>query len=181
MLKVLDLYSNLQHDAAALIVAFSLASWFAECFPLAPLLYLLGPDNEAALALRLMGCFCRRAILLCDVDIAALGTLPRDLCPTLLVNQRDLGRRLTRVLFAANNRHFAIARGKDEIHAYGAKAFASVPEFADGAGVRVSLSPTGCLGRSAIRNIGHNSPSSAASFAPIKLSLIWRNLRAILG
>jgi hypothetical protein len=91
MLKVLDLYSNLQHDAAALIVVFSLASWFAECFPVAPLLYLLGPDNEATLALRLMGYFCRRPILLSDVDIAALGTLPRDLCPTLLVNQRDLG------------------------------------------------------------------------------------------
>jgi hypothetical protein len=45
------------------------------------------------------------------------------------------------VLLAANDRHFAIARGKDEIHAYGAKAFASVPEFADGASVRVSLSP----------------------------------------
>ena len=141
MLKVLDRYSNFQHDAAALIVAFCLASWFAECFPVAPLLYLLGPDNEATLALRLMGCFCRRPILLSDVDIAALGTLPRDLCPTLLVNQRDLGRRVTRVLLAANNRHFAIARGKDEIHAYGAKAFASVPELADGAGVRVSLSP----------------------------------------
>ena len=35
----------------------------------------------------------------------------------------------------------AIARGRGEIHAYGAKAFASVPEFANGTGVRVSLSP----------------------------------------
>ena len=88
-----------------------------------------------------MGCLCRRSILLSEIDVAALSTLPRDLNPTLLVNQRDLGRRVTRVLLAANDRHFAIARGKGEIHAYGAKAFASIPEFADPTGVRVSLSP----------------------------------------
>jgi hypothetical protein len=61
--------------------------------------------------------------------------------PTLLVNQRDLGRRVTRVLLASNDRHFSIARGKGTIYAYGAKAFASVPESANETGVRVSLSP----------------------------------------
>ena len=141
MLKFLSRYASLAPDAAAFIVAFGLSSWFVDCFPVAPILYLLGPDNEVTLLLRLMGCFCRRPILLSEVDIAALGTLPRDLNPTLLVNQRDLGRGVTRVLLAANDRHFAIARGKGEIYAYGAKAFASVPEFADTTGVRVSLSP----------------------------------------
>jgi hypothetical protein len=141
MLKFLGGYANLLPDAAVLMVAFALASWFVDCFSVAPLLYLLGPDNEATLLLRLMGCLCRRPILLSEVDIAALGTLPRDLDPTLLVNQRDLGRRMTRVLLAANDRHFSIARGKGAIYAYGAKAFAAVPDFADGTGVRVSLSP----------------------------------------
>jgi hypothetical protein len=60
----------------------------------------LGPDNEVTVLLRLMGCLCRRPILLSEVDVAALSTLPRDLNPTLLVNQRDLGRRVTRVLSA---------------------------------------------------------------------------------
>ena len=49
---------------------------------------------------------------------------------------------MTRVLLASNDRHFSIARGKGAISVYGAKAFASVPEFADARGVRVSLSPT---------------------------------------
>jgi hypothetical protein len=142
MLRFLGRYASLPPDVAALIVAFALSSWVSDCFPVAPLLYLLGPGNEATLLLRLMGCLCRRPILLSEVDIAALGTLPRDLDPTLLVNQRALGRRVTQVLLAANDRHFAIARGKREIYAYGAKAFASVPEFADATGVRVSLSPT---------------------------------------
>jgi hypothetical protein len=141
MLKFLSRYASLLPDAATLIVAFGLSSWFTDCFSVAPKLYLLGPDNEATLLLRLLGCLCRRPILLSEVDIAALSTLPRHLDPTLLVNQRDLGRRVTRVLLAANDRHFAIAHGKGEIYAYGAKAFASVPEFADATGVRVSLSP----------------------------------------
>ncbi|MBZ5652941.1 MAG: hypothetical protein LAO18_20925, partial [Acidobacteriia bacterium] len=142
MIRILGRYANVQPDAAALIVAFALSSWFADCFPVAPLLYLLGPDNEATLVLRLMGCLCRRPILLSDLDIAALSTLPSSLDPTLLVNQRNLGRPLTRVLLASNDRHFRVARGRGEIHAYGAKAFASVPEFADATGIRISLSPT---------------------------------------
>ena len=142
MLTFLGRYASLAPAASALIVAFSVSSWFVDCFNVAPILYLLGPENEVTVLLRLMGCLCRRPILLSEVDIAALGTLPRDLNPTLLVNQRDLGRRMTRVLLAANERHFAIARGKGEIYAYGAKTFASVPEFADATGIRVSLSPT---------------------------------------
>lgn len=141
MLKFLDGYATLLPDAAALMVAFALASWFVDCFSVAPSLYLLGPDNEATLLLRLLGCLCRRSILLSDIDIAALATLPRNLDPTLLVNQRDLGRRVTRVLLASNDRHFSIARGRGAIYAYGAKSFASVPEFANGTGVRVSFSP----------------------------------------
>jgi hypothetical protein len=141
MLEFLDRYANLPPDAAALIVAFGLSSWFTDCFAVAPLLYLLGPHNEATALLRLMGCFCRRPILLSEIDVAALGTLPRHLNPTLLVSQHNLSRRVTRVLLAANDRHFAIARGRGEIYAYGSKAFVSVPEFADATGVRVSVSP----------------------------------------
>ncbi len=141
MSRFLDRYANLPPGAKEVIVAFALASWFVDCFPVAPLLHLVGPDNEITRLLRLMGCLCRRPILLGDLDLPALSTLPSDLAPTLLVNQRNLGRRLTHVLLASNDRHFRVARGKREIHAYGAKAFASVPEFANGVGVRVSLPP----------------------------------------
>lgn len=141
MLNFLHRYANLLPDVAAVVVAFALASWFVDAFHAAPLLYLLGPDHEASLLLRLMGCLCRRPILLSDIDIGALGTLPSNLDPTLLVNQRNLGRRVTHVLLASKDRHFRIARGCGEIHAYGAKAFAAVPEFANETGVRISISP----------------------------------------
>lgn len=141
MLKFLDRYARLPPDAAALIATFALSSWVEDCFVVTPMLHLLGPDGEVTRVLRLLNCLCRRPILLSDFDVAALSTLPRNLDPTLLVNQRDLGRRLTRVLLATNDRYFRVARGKGEIHANGAKAFASVPEFANGAGVRISLPP----------------------------------------
>ena len=75
-------HASLSPDAACLLVAFCLASWFSDCLPVAPLLYLLGPHNETALVLRLLGCLCRRPVLLSDVDVPALATLPSHLEPT---------------------------------------------------------------------------------------------------
>jgi hypothetical protein len=141
MLNFLTRYAHLSPDAAALLVAFALASWFPDCVPVAPILYLLGPDNEARLVLRLLGCLCRRPVLLGDIDMAALATLPSRLDATLLIDQRNLARRVTRVLLASNNRYFRIAHGNGQLNIYGAKAFSAAPEFANGTGVRVSLSP----------------------------------------
>jgi hypothetical protein len=79
--------------------------------------------------------------LLGDVDIAALATLPGQLDATLLVNQRSLTQRVSRILQASNNRHFRIARGNGQLNVYGAKAFSADPESADGIGLHLSLSP----------------------------------------
>jgi hypothetical protein len=57
-------YARLLPDAAAVLVAFTFASWFADSLPVTPILYLLGPENEASLVLRLLGCVCRRPLLL---------------------------------------------------------------------------------------------------------------------
>ena len=56
MLQFLTDYAHLLPDSAALLVAFALASWFTDRLPLAPILYLLGPDIEVRLVLRLMSC-----------------------------------------------------------------------------------------------------------------------------
>ena len=111
MLEFLSRYAHLMPDAAALVVAFALASWFVDCAPVAPLLYLLGPDAETTLLLRLLGCLCRRPILLSDIDLPAVRTLPSGLNATLLINQRSLARHIKRVLLGSNNRHFCTARG----------------------------------------------------------------------
>ena len=141
MREFLSRYFGLAPHAADLLIAFALASYFVDCFPVAPVLYLLGPDNEAGLILRLLGCLCRRSVLLGDIDMAALGTLPSDAEATLLINQRNLAPRVTRILLASNNRHFCIARGNGLLNAYGAKAFSADPELADGIGMHLGLSP----------------------------------------
>src|ERR1039458_608604 len=141
MREFLSRYVGLAPEAAALLIAFALATYFVDCLPVAPVLYLLGPDNEAGLVLRLLGCLCRRPVLLGDIDMAALGTLPSQLDATLLINQRNLAQRVTRILLASNNRHFCIARGNGQLNAYGAKAFSADPELADGIGMHLSLSP----------------------------------------
>jgi hypothetical protein len=46
MLKFLGRYANLQPDAAAVIVAFGLSSWFTDCFSVAPLLVFAGPSQR---------------------------------------------------------------------------------------------------------------------------------------
>ena len=141
MLAFLSRYANLRPDVAALLVAFALASWFVDCVPVAPILQLLGPGNEAGLALRCLGCLCRRPVLLSRVDVPALATLQSHVDATLLISQRNLPRQVMGVL-AANDRHFCVARGDGQLHTYGAKAFSADPEFWSEIGVRVNLSPT---------------------------------------
>lgn len=142
MRECLSRYVSLTSEGADLFIAFALASHFVDCLPVAPVLFLLGPENETSLVLRLLGCFCRRPLLLGAIDIAALATLPSQLDATLLINQRNLPQRVVRILQASNNRHFCIARGNGRLNIYGAKAFSADPEFEDRIGVHLSLSPT---------------------------------------
>lgn len=138
----LSTYACLQPEVADLFVAFGLATWFCDVMTVAPVLYLLGPDGAVSQPLRLLGCFCRRPILLGDIDFAGLSTLPRRLGATLLINQRHLGRRVQRTLLASNRRHFGLVHGSERLDLFGGKAF-SCEDFSDVAsGLRVSLSPT---------------------------------------
>ena len=142
MLKFLSRYICLAPEAAAILTAFALVSHFVDCFPLAPVIFLSGPGNETGLVLRLLGCLCRRPILLSDVDVKALATLPNELGPTLLIHNHQLTRAVSRVLVASNDRHFRIARGKGQLHTHGAKALLGNPGFVTGTGLRISVPPS---------------------------------------
>ena len=142
MLAFLSRYANLAPDVAALLVAFALATWFVDCAPIAPILQVLGPGNEAGLALRCLGYLCRRPVLLSRVDVPALATLPNHFDATLLISQSNLPRQVMGVLAASMDRHFSVARGNTQLHTYGARAFSGDSEFLNGIGVRVHLSPT---------------------------------------
>jgi len=135
-------YANPSADAAGILTAFSFASWFVDCLPLAPVLVLVGPESEVSQILRLLGCTCRRSLLLGDVDMAALATLPAQLAPTLLLDQRGLRPGVTRVLLASRNRHFRVARGKRFLELYGAKVFTADAGSMAAPGIEVCISPS---------------------------------------
>ena len=137
----LSTYAHLQAEVADILVAFALTSWFCDCMPVAPVLYLFGPENGVSQMLRLLGCVCRRPVLLGDVDFAGLATLPKRLGATLLLNQRDLGQRVRRALLASNRRHFCVVRGSGRLDLYGAKAFSCEGPLMVQDGLKVSLSP----------------------------------------
>ena len=134
-------YAHLQPEAAALLVAFAISTWFCDCMPVAPVLCLFGPDSAVSHVLRLLGCLCRRAVLLGDFDFEGLVSLPNRVGATLLINQRDLGRRVRRALLASNRRYFCVVRGKGRLDLYGAKAFSCGDSLVNEHGLRVSVSP----------------------------------------
>ena len=135
-------YVQLAPGTAALLVAFAVASWFHDCLPIAPVLYLLGSEKEAKLVLRLLSTLCRRSLLLADIDVAALRTLPEGLNVTLLLSQRDLSKRVRKFLLASVDRHFHAAQGNNNLETCGARAISTSVNSTGGDGVRVVLSPT---------------------------------------
>jgi hypothetical protein len=142
MRPVFSSYAGAPAEVASALAAFSFASWVVDCLPLAPTLYLVGPESECSLVLRLLGCTSSRPVLLGDTDIAALATLPPQLRATLLFGQRNLGRAVTRALRTSNNRHFRIARGKRDLDLYGAKAFSVDLGSAEGPGLKLYIPPS---------------------------------------
>jgi len=143
MNEFLSRYANPGAEVVDVLIAFALASWLVDdCVRVAPVLYLSGPENEVSLVLRLLGCLCFRPVLLGDLDLAALTTLPNQLHATLLINQPDLDRRVRRTLLASNSRYFCLARGKRPMNVYGAKALACDGWPPEDAGPRISLCPS---------------------------------------
>ena len=134
-------HANLQPELTDLLVAFALATWFCDCMPVAPVLYLFGPDGAVSQVLRLLACLCHRPVLLGDVDFWGLSTLPNRLGATLLINQRDLGRRVKRALIASNRRHFCVMGGGQRLDLHGAKVFCCEDSREAVHGLRASVSP----------------------------------------
>lgn len=134
-------HARLTHETAFLLVAFAFATWFCDVVDVAPILDVFGPEIEVSRCLRLLACFCRRSLLLGYVDLGSLRTLPKGLAATLIINQRELSDRLTRVLQGSNRRHFGLAHGNGRMDLYGAKVFARAETVPGLTGLDISLPP----------------------------------------
>ena len=76
-------------ETSAVAAFFSLASWFADVLPQAPLLSVTGPEREATLLLDLLACTTRRGLRIGEFDHAILRVLPTEIAPTLLINSAE--------------------------------------------------------------------------------------------
>src|ERR1019366_369273 len=76
-----------------------------------------------------------------DIDLGGLATLPSGLGATLLLNQKNLGRSVRRILLASTRRHFCVLRGVGRLDLYGARAFHCEEFPLERHGLTVSLTP----------------------------------------
>jgi hypothetical protein len=84
------------------LVAFSvLSSWFVDCAAIPPSLWIVGPRfGPGSQLLRLLNCLYRRPLLLGEISLAGLCSLPLQLRPSLLFEQWEISSDLLRFLKA---------------------------------------------------------------------------------
>jgi len=103
--RVLVNFTNLPERCVVLCTRFVLASWHLMNFSTAPWLSIVGSDDfSASQLLRLLSCFCRRALPLFSPSVAGVCGLPRDWHFTLLVREAQLSRPTQRLLHAASRK-----------------------------------------------------------------------------
>lgn len=103
--KVLTAYLQLPSNFITMATAFSAASWFAINRESAPWLAITGRNYTAARQLtRLLGCICRRALLLSDITMSGICSLPLEWGFTLQISQNPASPDLYRLLNASHER-----------------------------------------------------------------------------
>jgi hypothetical protein len=99
------LYSDLSEELSRLLSYCVFASWFPDCAPKPLCISILGPESRQGRQLfRLLSCFFRRPLLMSDVNLAALCSLPAGLAPTLFLEQPELTRQAEKALYVPSAR-----------------------------------------------------------------------------
>ncbi len=139
---------NVPQADADLLAFFSMSTWVTDCFATAPGLLISGPDiNQAANALRLLHCLCRRPLMLTELTPNGFRSLPMHLHPTLLIFQSALTPRTYGLLRASSCRGFRVpGRRGGVLDVYGPKAIFCGMSAVDGSAfsglIRLSLAST---------------------------------------
>jgi hypothetical protein len=112
---------DVSDTTATLLTHFTLCTWFADCFSMAPQMLIFGPPEESAILVQLLSAICRRALVLSDLDITGWSSLPAALSPTLIINTRRLRTPIRNFLEASNTRHQYIVRKGQLLDPFGAR------------------------------------------------------------
>jgi hypothetical protein len=103
--NLFERYIALSAPEAAMVTAWTATTWFPDYLSSPPTLVVSGPDMSHAITFfRLLGCVCRRGLLLAEFSRSSFRSLPMALRPTLLVSQPHLARTMTSLLRASNYR-----------------------------------------------------------------------------
>jgi hypothetical protein len=98
-------YSSLSEELSRLLAYCVFASWFPDYAPKPLCISILGPESRQGRQLfRLLSCFFRRPLLMSDVNLGALCSLPTGLAPTLFLEQPELTRQAEKVLYVPSAR-----------------------------------------------------------------------------
>jgi hypothetical protein len=131
MFATLHPYVDLPDEDLHITCVFVLTSWFPDCLPIAPYLWLVGPlGSGKTTLLKLLQAFCRRAFLIGDLTPASLYQLTSLLSPTLIIDENDLGdsqmsRQTQRILRIGNSPGIPVIRNGRAFDPYCVKVLAS--------------------------------------------------------
>ncbi len=122
-------YVDLNDNALSLVTSFVLYTWLQDRFPEATYLWLVGPlGSGKTVLLRVLGCLCRRALLIGDSTLASIYRLANQLGPTIALDEADFRRSdaaLLRFLRASSSLDFPAIRNGQAYRTFGAKILAS--------------------------------------------------------
>ena len=133
--------------------AYIFASWFPDCFEFVPYLWIVGPLGSAKTKLlKLLSCFCRRALLVGDVRASAIYKLLNlNDPPSLLIDELDLdssksSSEILRLLRTGTTRDVPAVRNGELFSTYSFKIISSRQTPQDGAlasrAITISMLPT---------------------------------------
>jgi hypothetical protein len=117
MVRVLMEHTTLKNSAAWMLASFSVATWFADCFDIAPSVILVGQAaGELAMLLQLLSCFCRHSYIIAEPSAANLLGLPLAWHPTVLISYAEgPSKSVQAILSAASCRGLLIPRQDNKL------------------------------------------------------------------
>jgi hypothetical protein len=114
-----------------IVASIVLTSWFPDCFQAIPYLWVVGPLNSGKTTLlKLMSCFCRRALIAGDLRGASVYKLADTWNPTLIIDELELGTtmaagELNRLLRTGSMPGVPAIRNGQRFETYGLKIISS--------------------------------------------------------
>jgi hypothetical protein len=133
---------------SSLLACFAISTWLTDRLPTAPSLAISGPEPELGIdVLRLLSCVCRHPLILAEVTLGGLRSLPMQLGPTLLLNQQELKPNLQRLFRASSYRGLHLPGNQGRlVDLYGPKAIfignnAAIGALS-GAVIQISVTPS---------------------------------------